>query len=145
MPTYRTGNMWDVFEGIDYFVITTNAVIKNNGAVVMGAGIAKQVRDNWPGVDVQLGKAISRMGGGAYGYIQGSKLGIFQVKYHYKDQASLRLIEHSAEMLAKHARAYPHHDYALNFPGIGNGKLNRADVEPLLSILPKNVQVWTFQ
>ena len=50
MSVFMTGDMWRVFDEVDYFVITTNAIIKRNGAVVMGAGIAKQMRDKYPGI-----------------------------------------------------------------------------------------------
>lgn len=145
MPTYRTGNMWNIFDKIDHFVITTNSVIKSNGAVVMGAGIAKQVRDRFPGIDVEIGKAIQEHKlREFYGCIIGKKIGIFQVKYHYKHRALPELIHNSARMLAEHARANPDRTYALNYPGIGNGKLTVHDVEPHLRQLPANVQVWSF-
>lgn len=50
MTTFRTGNMWTVWDEVDFFVITTNSTIKQNGAVVMGRGIAKQVRGYFPGI-----------------------------------------------------------------------------------------------
>lgn len=147
MPVFRTGDMWSVFDEVDYFVITTNAVIKRNGAVVMGAGIAKQVRDQYPGIDVEIGKGIQKVcaSGGEYGLILGNKIGVFQVKYHYKHMANLALISQSAKELAAHAEANPDKTYALNYPGIGNGGLAPWLVEPLLEILPDNVQVWTFK
>lgn len=30
----------------------------------------------------------------------------------------------------------------LNFPGIGNGRLNREDVLPIISVLPDKVYIW---
>ena len=33
-------------------------------------------------------------------------------------------------------------DFNVNFPGIGNGGLNKVDVLPLLSLLPDNVCIW---
>lgn len=146
MPVFRTGNMWDVFDEVDHFVITTNAIIKANGAVVMGAGIAKQVRDRFPGIDVEIGQAIQEhKSGGFYGCIIGKKLGVFQVKYHFKHRALPELISNSARMLADHARAHPERTYALNYPGIGNGKITVREVEPYLRQLPDNVQIWTYQ
>lgn len=146
MPTFLIGDMWSEFNKVDHFVITTNSVIKNNGALVMGAGIAKQVRDRFPGIDVEIGQAIKRSCGnmGVYHVILGKKVGIFQVKRHYKDAADLELIRGSAEALASFAKAHPERTFALNFPGIGNGKRAYNEVLPLLMDLPNNVHVWTF-
>jgi len=146
MPVFKTGDMWSVFDTVDYFVITTNAILKKNNALVMGAGIAKQVRDRYPGIDVEIGNAINQTCGyaGEYGLLIGNKIGVFQVKYHYKQTANLGLISQSAKELAAHAEANPDKTYALNYPGIGNGGLKRWLVEPLLEILPDNVQIWTF-
>jgi len=147
MPVFKTGDMWSVFDEVDYFVITTNAIIKNNGAVVMGAGIAKQVRDKWPGIDIEIGRGIQKVcpSGGEYGLILGNKIGVFQVKYHFKHMANLYLIDQSAKALAAHARANPDTTYAMNFPGIGNGSLDKEAVQPILEKLPDNVQVWAFK
>jgi len=147
MPVFKTGDMWSVFDEVDYFIITTNAVIKKNGAVVMGAGIAKQVRDKYPGIDVDIGRGIKaiRNTQNQYGLIVGNKIGVFQVKYHFKDTANLGLISQSVKELAAHANANPDKTYALNYPGIGNGGLKRWVVEPLLADLPDNVQIWTFE
>lgn len=142
MPIYRQGNMWSVFDEVDHFVITTNSFIKNNGAVVMGAGIAKQVRDTYPGIDQVIGAAIQHMG--TYNVIIGGKIGVFQVKYHFKDAADLALITASTAALASIATSNPAKIYALNFPGIGNGKLSYNSVKPVVDLLPDNVQIWTF-
>ena len=44
MPNFKTGNMWDSWDDADLFLITTNAVIKVNGELVMGRGIALEAR-----------------------------------------------------------------------------------------------------
>lgn len=144
MPTYHTGNMWTAFNQVHHFTVTTNAFIKNNGALVMGAGIAKQVRDQFPGVDLELGSLI-RSWGPEYGFRKGTgPLAVFQVKHHFKDHADLELITLSANMMAADALENPTKIYALNYPGIGNGKLQMAQVKPIIEQLPVNVHIWTF-
>lgn len=140
------GNMWSAWDQVDHFLITTNSTVKSNGAVVMGRGIARQMRDQFPGIDAEIGSKILETcgSGGVYGTIIGSKIGVFQVKRFWGDEASPELIAHSAQMLTKHALEHSEKTYALNFPGIGNGKLAYEDVLPLLNVLPFNVQVWTF-
>ena len=145
-----TGNMWDEFHDADYFIFTGNAFVKNNGALVMGRGIAKQVRDTFRGIDVRLGTAITAAklqgaSGNFYGTIVGKKIGVFQVKYHWSDKADLGLIAKSAEMLLEIANNHPSKTFHMNFPGIGNGHLKYEDVLPLLEFLPDNVFIWTFK
>lgn len=56
-------------------VITTNGVVKQDGKLVMGAGIAKYARDNlsdmsnrhqYPSIDIALGKIVSCRGKHSY-------------------------------------------------------------------------------
>lgn len=143
MPVFKTGDMWSVFNDVDHFIITTNSVIKNNGALVMGAGIAKHARDSFPGIDKEFGQIIQKHSD-PYHLILAGKWGLFQVKHHFKDMASLSLIAGSTEDLVEHANHYPNHGYALNFPGIGNGGLAVGEVKSVLMELPNNVQIWSF-
>ena len=146
MTVYKTGNMWDDYDNVDYFLITTNSTIKNNGAVVMGRGIAKTVKDKWYGIDVTFGRKITETcgSGGFYGVLFDDNIGFFQVKYHWGDQARLDLIESSTAALWLLASAAPDKKFALNMPGIGNGGLAYSLVKPLVDELPDNVDIWTF-
>jgi hypothetical protein len=146
MPTFKFGNMMDHFDQCDYFLITTNSFIKHNGALVMGAGIAKTIRDRWIGIDKLIGDLIKTWCGhlGLYGIIIGRKIGAFQVKRHFKDPAELDLVQGSTDILYQMAKDEPNKTFFLNFPGIGNGKLKINDVMPIIEILPDNVHVWRF-
>lgn len=142
------GNMLGVIgEPNSTCFITTNVIIKNNGALVMGAGIAKAVRDMFPGIDKQFGERILNSGmRWHYGALLDLEADVnpFQVKHHYSDKADLELIRNSVLALKHHAETWPDVTFHLNFPGIGNGGLEREEVEPLLEILPDNVNLWTF-
>ena len=157
MPQQRQGDMWSVYQEADLFLITTNATLKQNGALVMGRGIARQARDRFPGLDLALGGHIQsvcdgsanalKSGLSAYGLLVSprwpvAKLGAFQVKTHYRQTADLDLIAHSAESLAVWCEAHPQAAVHLNYPGIGNGRLNQVDVWPLIAQLPKQVTIW---
>lgn len=141
------GNMWDVYDEADLFLITTNSFIKRNGALVMGAGIAREARDRFPGLDLALGRKIKHLG--KYGLIVSEKwpdkkLGAFQVKYHFKDSASLELIEYSCNDLITFItqNTLRFGTVHLNYPGIGNGKLTEDDVYPIVRKLPDCVTLW---
>jgi hypothetical protein len=136
----------------DIYLFTGNSTIKNNGAIVMGRGAAKQVRDNWPGADKALGKALKERPDalilwvkvyfhpGATNPMQ--KIGWFKVKYHWSKQAEIALIAASADKLRSIAKRSPEITFHMNYPGIGNGKLSIDSVQPLLEILPDNVLIY---
>lgn len=147
MPVYKQGDMWSVFDEVDYFIVTTNSFVKQNGELVMGRGIAKQVRDKFPGIAAELGQAVKDHSEhlGHYGLVATGKIGAFQVKFHFKDRASLELIAENLYRFAKYAREHSDISFAMNFPGIGNGGLAPHWIKPLLDQLPDNVQVWSFK
>ncbi|MFW6184985.1 MAG: hypothetical protein ACOC8X_14395, partial [Chloroflexota bacterium] len=131
------------------FLITTNSTLKKSGALVMGRGIARQARDRFPGLDLALGREIARRCGsqGEYGLLvsprwPAAKLGAFQVKTHYARPASPALIRQSASTLLAWCAKHPATRVHLNFPGIGNGRLRRADVLPIVARLPDQVAIW---
>lgn len=144
------GNMWDVFGETDCFIITTNTIIKNNGALVMGRGIAAQMRDRVEDIDKFYATMISIKDRRHPGFVQGyhpvaGPVGSFQVKYAWNQAALLHLIALSTYELCNVAW-YEGADYRfdLNFPGIGNGGLDREDVLPIIQQLPDNVHIWEY-
>ena len=117
----------------------------------MGRGIARQARDRFPGLDAALGKQILSTCGnqGQYGLLVSprwpkARLGAFQVKRHYSQPASLELIRHSTTALCTWCVEHPNTLVHLNFPGIGNGRLRREDVLPIIAQLPDQVTIWEF-
>lgn len=132
----RTGDMWSVFEEADLFLVTTNATLTVQGRLVMGAGIAEEAHNRFPGLDEALGSAISAQGK-RYGLLVSprwpqAKLGAFQTKGHWKDPSQLSLISEAATRLLLWCKAHPSANVHLNFPGIGYGNLPRTQVLELL-------------
>lgn len=152
-PTYMQGDMWSALKEADLWLFTGNGVVKRNGALVMGAGIAKQVRDRWPGCDVRLGCLVKQgklradLGGYVYNLIAppGKKGGIFQTKINWKNPSTPQLIKDSTEKLVSWCEQHPGANVHLNMPGTGYGKLTQAEVKPILQILPPNVHIWTYR
>jgi hypothetical protein len=143
--------MWTAYATADLFLITTNSTIRRDGALVMGRGIARQARERFPGLAGALGRRILICCGnqGEYGLLISprwpeAKLGAFQVKRHYGQPAGLELIRYSTVALcvwcAEHGEALVH----LNFPGAGNGRLQREDVLPIIAQLPDQVTIWEY-
>ena len=138
----KSGNIWTIYDSCGLLVFTGNNTIKSNGALVMGKGLAKEVRDRFPGIDLEIGKRIE--GRRIYGLVlvPDFRIGALQVKYNFADQADLGLINYSIKELAKYARSNKKLEIHINFPGIGYGRLNKEDVLPIIETLPDNVSIW---
>lgn len=152
MPQFKTGNMWTAYAVADLFLITTNSTLKKSSqGLVMGRGIARQAKERFPGLDIALGKQIQANYGnlGVYGLLVSprwpdAKLGAFQVKRHYSQPATLGLIRQSTAALCTWCSQHPDARVALNFPGIGNGRLRREDVLPIIAQLPTQITIWEY-
>ena len=71
-------------------------------------------------------------------------VGYFMVKDHWAEPAKLSIIEESVESLMGFL-SDDERRVDLNFPGIGNGKLRREDVLPIIQRLPDKVHVWEYE
>jgi hypothetical protein len=134
------GDMWEEIGKANLILVTTNATLRGDGALVMGRGAAAQAKQQFPQLPFELGRRLQQSGlvGSAYGItvtgvsVQDTLLGAFQVKYHWRDEADLDLIRFSCKELFQYAEPGPNERIVLNYPGIGNGRLTRDDVEPIL-------------
>jgi hypothetical protein len=70
-----------------------------------------------------------------------NNFGIFQVKYNFRDMASVELIRRSVEDLKVFVTSSDTIMVKMNFPGIGYGGLTKETVMPLLDILPWYVKI----
>jgi len=137
------GDMWSVFGKTDLFLITTNPIVRKDGAVVMGRGIALEAKKRFPKLPYDFGMGYPGITStGHIGVYDGQLVGFFMVKYHWREEAKLNVIENSVNELCEWISRYDRVD--LNFPGIGNGKLKREDVLPIIEVLPDNVHVWEY-
>jgi hypothetical protein len=129
-------NLWDC-QGILF--ITTNGFVKTDGRAVMGAGVAKQARDLIPGIDRRLGARI-RKNGNVVCRIAGPDttpwfdrhVCSFPVKHNWWEDASLDLIEDSAQTLSDlitFGWQGDGQDVYIPKPGCGNGGLTWSAVE----------------
>lgn len=160
MPTFEKGNMFDVWGKSDLFLFTSNPIVNKQGLAVMGRGIAKQLADKHPQIRKDFGDYLKLWWDKlnyhveALDYYDGQNVGFFMVKEHWAEEAKLEVIERSVQslldfigdenMLADDFSHVPVRRVDLNFPGIGNGKLRREDVLPLLERLPDHVHIWEY-
>ncbi len=154
MTIYKTGNMWSRFGKVDLFCITTNGTFTKNGDLVMGAGIAKEAKEKFPNMAKWAGSRL-KLYHEQEPYLLPmfeiphdpliQLMGLFQVKHHYSEIASIQLIKRSTVQLFRYIVDYPKMTICLNFPGIGLGRLVREDVLPIIELLPNNVEVWEYE
>jgi hypothetical protein len=141
------GNMWDIYNETDAFVITTNPVKRTDGAVVMGRGIALEAKTRFPNLPYVFGEVLNLPAEqhffGKIGLFDSKPIYYFMVKDHWKNNASLNIIASSCYFL-KSSKELENKRVDLNFPGIGNGKLNRESVLYLLQDLPNNIHIWEY-
>ena len=127
------------------FLFTGNPVVKQNGAIVMGRGAAKQVRDFYPGIDIRFGNGIKEFPNHHLLWVslhEDQHLGWFKVKNHWQSPAEISLIEESSRQLGDIATRYPDKTFHMNYPGVGNGRLHIDQVRGILTALPDNVLIY---
>lgn len=129
-------DMWSV--DADLHVITTNGMVKTNGACVMGRGCAKEARDMFPYLDMHLGHLILENGNHVHylgKWADRWNIASFPVKVHWQDRADLGLIKQSLRELKELVDGDGCESVILPRPGCGNGQLSWEDVKPLLTSL----------
>lgn len=153
MPTFRKGDMFAEWAKepcpCHALLVTGNGDINSRGGLVMGRGAARQLLDLYPEcakIFAELIHVVTDPSDRFYGLVvyggPRSIIGVLQVKDHWHEDAKLHLIAESLKELRAEAEMFPERIIFLNFPGIGNGRLEREAVLPLLEWLPDNVHVW---
>jgi len=131
MHVYRNLDLWDPrFDGC-WRGITTNGVVKINGELVMGAGVAKQARDRYPGIAARLGRLVREYGNVVH-LLPPERLFTFPTKHRWREASDPQLIVNSANRLVQAIEEHRVWDVILPAPGCSNGGLAWGDVELLL-------------
>lgn len=146
------GDMFSIWGKTDMFLFTANPIINKQGLAVMGRGIALQLAERVPTIRRDFAERM-RLLAEFWGpcncdiidRYDDQSVGFFMVKDHWKNQARLDIIERSCKELDSWIMDDAMDRVDLNFPGIGNGKLKRGDVLPIIEKLPDNVHVWEYE
>lgn len=138
-------NIFKECKSNDAICVTTNGCIKSDGKLVMGAGVAKDFRDMFKGIDTKLGKYVKEYGNRVFnaGKVtikvdeKSSKVVTaisFPTKYDWKDKSDLALIEQSCVQLKQVAEKFKiEGNIYLPAPGCSNGGLDwTKDVKPII-------------
>jgi hypothetical protein len=145
-------DIWEV--ECDFLCITTNGIVKKDGSLVMGKGIAKEAATKFPDMARELGTLVDCAGNHVYlawySLRNGKATSIlsFPTKHHFRDKSDLKLIEQSCvelrAILARHKIETA--IVLLPRPGCGCGGLDwESQVKPLLQeLLPEDnyIVVW---
>jgi len=155
-------NFWDVYTKYNGVCCTINTVVKSNGDLVMGAGIAKAFASKFPNLPRIWGTKISQWPQSFTNIIVTPYCGLpshlltqpknafiydccfiaFPTKHHYKNSSDIKLIERSAKQLALVTDAMCWTKVLLPRPGCGCGSLQWSDVKEVLAdILDKRFDI----
>lgn len=142
------GDMFSIWGKTDLFLFTSNPVANAKGLAVMGRGLAKQLADRYPSIRADFGELLMRpartLDCDLISTYDNQKVGFFMVKEHWRESAKLPIIRDSVldllQWIQETDQEFSRID--LNFPGIGNGRLAREDVLPIIKELPNIVHVW---
>ena len=141
------GNLFDD-TNLNCIVCTINQIVKNNGELVMGAGIAKEFRDRYPFLAESFGKRTKfkesgillandivfrqKESGVVIDYVCICGL---PTKYDWRDKSDIDLIVKSCRELLMVANAFGWEKIGMTRPGCGNGGLNWDNVKNKISFL----------
>lgn len=137
----------DIFEiarkdNYDALCVTTNGIVKANGEAVMGAGIAKDAKLTYKGIDKRLGDKLKLYGNQVYqlGKDKYEDMFVsydiaiisFPTKHDYRDKSDIKLIEKSAKELVALVDRKNYKKILVPQPGVLNGKLQWEDVKKVI-------------
>lgn len=134
-----TGDFWDNCDGYDLLVFPSNGVVLKSERLVMGAGVAKDFKERYKGLDFRLGKYLlmndayykDDRGVYQYGCLVDRESGIaaIQTKMHWQDDSSPSLIKWGCRLLSMHCEALGFNNVLMTRPGCGLGNLVWKDVK----------------
>lgn len=125
------GNLWN-FHSLGPVCITTNGIIKKDGELVMGAGIALQAKNRFPELPRKLAELVGKYGNRVF-YLSTVRVFSFPTKDHWRDKSELGLIEQSSKQLVEICDRTGINQVYLPKPGCANGGLSWDDVNQLIS------------
>lgn len=149
MVEFKYGDLWAAKPRNPGFVtvVTTNGTVKTNGECVMGRGIARQARDEIPGLARYLGDLIQEHGNRPFNL--GNGIWSLPVKHNWWETADLKLIKASLEEMDEMVDKFNPNLVRFPKPGCGNGGLSwdrvSKHVLPIMDAMETKVEVWDWK
>ena len=132
-------------------VVTSHAVVMEDGRLVMEEGEAGEAARRIPGIEFQCGQEVlCHAVDGVYGFlpVRPSRpedriigFGLFQTQLNYDETPDLELIRYSMDCLRRFTDMNDRMKIRMNFPGVGPQGLQVDEIAPLLLPLPHTVTV----
>lgn len=134
------GDFWAEAPKYDVLCVTTNGIVKSDGRLAMGAGIALDFRNRFPDLDLDLGDYVSRNGNHVFLKYWDHEVGLnrwiasFPTKHNFRYRSELPLIKRSAQELVRVVDKFcPASKVLLTRPGCGMGGLTWSAVYPIIA------------
>jgi O-acetyl-ADP-ribose deacetylase (regulator of RNase III) len=132
-------DFWEVYDRFDAIVCPTNGIVKTNGELVMGGGLAKQFKENFPYIPFVWGNFVNETGNKVckYSHRKSSNLPdliSFPSKHHWKSKSDLKLITSSTYELVECVDYQGYDNVLVPRVGCGLGGLKWEIVKPILEI-----------
>lgn len=129
-----TGDFWKESERLtnNILVCTVNQVLKEDGRLVMGAGIAKQFRDKHTNLDLIWGYQTYMEQPLLYHYSWPKWLVGLPTKYHWREKSDINLIKSSLIELKYFLKYYNKGNVLMTRPGCGLGGLEWSEIKPIM-------------
>ena len=132
----------DIFkqQDADGICFTSNGVVKKNGELVMGAGIAKAFKERWANLPKWYGGHVKAHGNCVRGFhipmdgTMSHHVWVFSypTKHDWREMSNLDLIIQSAHQLVELVNIQGLKHVYLTRPGCGHGGLSWDTVRPLI-------------
>ena len=124
------GNIFQYIGKADAVCVTTNGVLKKDGSLVMGKGIALAFAKKYPRLPSILGGHVNRFGNRAF-RVKEDNIDIvsFPTKNNWRDTSDISLIKKSAKEIVEMADKFNWNKIILPRPGCSNGQLRWKDVK----------------
>ena len=142
------GDIFSTLGRADALCVTTNGVIKRNGELVMGAGIALQAKQRFPGIAIEAAKGVGK---GHDSHVRPihlfkpdedslhpTMIVALPTKLHFKDSSPLDLVIRSLKELVSLTDIMQWKAVVLTQPGCGHGGLKWNYMEALCSKILDN-------
>jgi hypothetical protein len=126
------GDLWDHHAAGQWVVITTNGIVRKDGACLMGRGVALQAAQRFPDLPFVLGAAIEVDGNHVHAF-RDFRVFSFPVKQPWIEPADPDPIQQSARQLWYAFWKMNLDKVYMARPGCGNGQLKWEDVKPLIA------------
>lgn len=129
------GDIFELAPNYDAIAVTTNGILKNDGTLVMGAGVAKSFAKRFPTLPKMMGDYVADVGNSVGLFkVDDFKVFSFPTKHDWRDASDIDLIVKSHGVLLGLMDIFEIKSILLPRPGCSNGGLDWEFVKSHLQV-----------